>query len=339
MIRYVGKRLLLLIPVLLGVAFIIFTIMAIQPGDPGRMILGANATQEAVDLLNEQLGVNRPFLTRFFDYLYNAIFRLDFGTSYRTSQPVFNDVFSRVGTSLKIAFNGIAMATIIGVPLGILSAVKQYSFVDNFSRITAMLAATIPPFWLGMMLILIFSLKLGILPSNGVSNWKCFILPMITLGIPYAGTMLRMTRSSMLETIRSDYVRTAKAKGVPQGVITFKHALMNALLPIITTMATSFGGLLGGAGPGIEDAGPAASPGVGELAVVAVDPARAPAVAHQAGQTAGDAQDGRAIQLQLLHKAAGLYGDLSAVDGYGSHGSGPLFSFKQTLYAVYGRRC
>ena len=125
MIRYVGKRLLLLIPVLLGVAFIIFTIMAIQPGDPGRMILGASATQEAVDLLNEQLGVNRPFLTRFFDYLYNAIFRLDFGTSYRTSQPVFNDVFSRVGTSLKIAFNGIAMATIIGVPLGILSAVKQ----------------------------------------------------------------------------------------------------------------------------------------------------------------------------------------------------------------------
>ena len=267
MIRYVGKRLLLLIPVLLGVAFIIFTIMAIQPGDPGRMILGANATQEAVDLLNEQLGVNRPFLTRFFDYLYNAIFRLDFGTSYRTSQPVFNDVFSRVGTSLKIAFNGIAMATIIGVPLGILSAVKQYSFVDNFSRITAMLAATIPPFWLGMMLILIFSLKLGILPSNGVSNWKCFILPMITLGIPYAGTMLRMTRSSMLETIRSDYVRTAKAKGVPQGVITFKHALMNALLPIITTMATSFGGLLGGA---VITESVFSMPGLGTLIVTGI---------------------------------------------------------------------
>lgn len=267
MIRYVGKRLLLLIPVLLGVAFIIFTIMAIQPGDPGRMILGANATQEAVDLLNEQLGVNRPFLTRFFDYLYNAIFRLDFGTSYRTSQPVFNDVFARVGTSLKIAFNGIAMATIIGVPLGILSAVKQYSFVDNFSRITAMLAATIPPFWLGMMLILIFSLKLGILPSNGVSNWKCFILPMITLGIPYAGTMLRMTRSSMLETIRSDYVRTAKAKGVPQGVITFKHALMNALLPIITTMATSFGGLLGGA---VITESVFSMPGLGTLIVTGI---------------------------------------------------------------------
>ena len=267
MIRYVGKRLLLLIPVLLGVAFIIFTIMAIQPGDPGRMILGASATQEAVDLLNEQLGVNRPFLTRFFDYLYNAIFRLDFGTSYRTSQPVFNDVFSRVGTSLKIAFNGIAMATIIGVPLGILSAVKQYSFVDNFSRITAMLAATIPPFWLGMMLILIFSLKLGILPSNGVTNWKCFILPMITLGIPYAGTMLRMTRSSMLETIRSDYVRTAKAKGVPQGVITFKHALMNALLPIITTMATSFGGLLGGA---VITESVFSMPGLGTLIVTGI---------------------------------------------------------------------
>ena len=247
MAKYIGKRLLLLIPVLLGVSFIIFTIMAIQPGDPGRMRLGASATQEAVDLLNEQLGIDKPFLVRFFSYLYNAFLRFDLGTSYRTSQPVINDILPRISVSLRIAFNGIAMASIVGIPLGILSAVRQYSFMDTFSRVTAMLAAAIPPFWLGMMLILLFSLQLGWFPSNGIESWKSYILPMVTLGIPYAGTMLRMTRSSMLETIRSDYVRTAKAKGVPQRVIIFKHALQNALLPIITTMATSFGGLLGGA--------------------------------------------------------------------------------------------
>ncbi|MEA5040863.1 MAG: ABC transporter permease [Clostridiaceae bacterium] len=275
MLRYILKRLLLLIPVLLGVMLIIFTIMAIQPGDPGRMILGENASQEAVDKLNDQLGVNQPFFVRFFNYLYNAAFRLDFGTSYRTSQPVFNDVFARAGTSFKIAFNGIFMATVVGIPLGILSAVRQYSAVDTFSRVSAMLAAAIPPFWLGMMLIFIFALKLQWLPSNGVEGWQSFILPMITLGIPYAGSQLRMTRSTMLETIRQDYVRTAKAKGVPRGVIIFRHALRNALLPIITVTATSFGGLLGGA---VITESVFSMPGLGTLIVTGIRQRDTPSV-------------------------------------------------------------
>ena len=247
MLRYVMKRLVQLIPVLLGVALIIFTIMAIQPGDPGRMILGSDASQEAVDMMNEQLGINRPIYERFLDYIYNAFIKLDFGESYRTGLPVIDDIKARVGTSLKIAFNGILMASLVGIPLGVLSAVKQYSFIDNFSRITAMLAAAIPPFWLGMMLIFGFALKLQWLPSSGIDSWKNFILPMITLGIPYAGSMLRMTRSTMLETIRADYIRTARAKGVPEMKIIFRHALRNAWLPIITVMTSSFGGLLGGA--------------------------------------------------------------------------------------------
>lgn len=275
MLRYILKRLLLLIPVLLGVMLIIFTIMAIQPGDPGRMILGENASQEAVDKLNDQLGVNQPFFVRFFNYLYNAAFRLDFGTSYRTSQPVFNDVFARAGTSFKIAFNGIFMATVVGIPLGILSAVRQYSAVDTFSRVSAMLAAAIPPFWLGMMLIFIFALKLQWLPSNGVEGWQSFILPMITLGIPYAGSQLRMTRSTMLETIRQDYVRTAKAKGVPRSVIIFRHALRNALLPIITVTATSFGGLLGGA---VITESVFSMPGLGTLIVTGIRQRDTPSV-------------------------------------------------------------
>lgn len=245
--RYILKRLLLLIPVLLGVAIIIFTIMQLQPGDPGRMILGASASQEAVDALNEQLGINRPFFVRFFDYIDQAFLHLNFGTSYRTGQPVISEIFARLPVSLKISFNGILMACVLGIPLGILSAVKQYSAVDSFSTITAMLLAAIPPFWLAMMLIYIFALKLGILPSNGIETWRHYILPMITLGLPYGGVMLRMTRSTMLETIRADYVRTARAKGVPNGRIVFHHALQNAWLPIITTAITSFGGLLGGA--------------------------------------------------------------------------------------------
>ena len=234
MLRYVLKRLLLLIPVLLGVSFIIFTIMSLQPGDPGRMILGSSASQEAVDMLNHQLGVDRPFFTRYFSYLYNAVVHQDLGTSYRTSQPVINDILSRIGTSFRIAFNGIAMAAVIGIPIGVLSAVKQYSAIDNFSRITAMLMAAIPPFWLAMMLVLVFALKLGWLPPDGIDSWKNFILPMITLGLPYSGTLLRMTRSTMLETIRADYLRTAKAKGVNRWKVIFKHALRNSLIPVIT---------------------------------------------------------------------------------------------------------
>ncbi|NCB04025.1 MAG: ABC transporter permease [Clostridia bacterium] len=267
MIRYVLKRLLLLIPVLMGVAFIIFSIMALTPGDPGRMILGENASTEAVAQLNEQLGVNDPFFVRFFNYIYNAVVKLDFGTSYRTSKPVFDDVFARTPNSLLIAFNGILLATIIGIPIGILSAVKQYSAIDTFARVTAMLTAAIPPFWLGMMLIFIFSLKLGWLPSSGAASPLHFILPMITLGIPYAGSQLRMTRSTMLETIRQDYVRTARAKGVPEGTIIFKHALRNALLPIITITATSFGGLLGGA---VITETVFSIPGLGTLIVTAI---------------------------------------------------------------------
>jgi len=246
MSRYIVKRLFQLIPVLLGVALIIFTIMALQPGDPGRMILGTSATQEAVDKLNEQLGVNDPFFTRLFNYLWDAV-HLDFGNSYRTNQPVIDEIFARLSVSFHIAFNGIAMAAVIGIPLGVLSAVKQYSFIDTFSRVSAMLLAAIPPFWLAMMLLLVFSQKLGWFPSNGASDWKCYILPMITLGLPYSGSLLRMTRSTMLETIRADYIRTAKAKGVPQGVIVFRHALQNALLPVITVLISSFGALLGGA--------------------------------------------------------------------------------------------
>lgn len=193
------------------------------------------------------MGLNRPFFTRFFDYIVKAVTQLDFGNSYRTKKPVFDEVLSRFPVSLKLAGVSVLFAVLAGVPLGVFSATHQYSIPDQLLRIGSMFFVAVPPFWFAMMLILVFSLNLGWLPTSGNSTWQCYILPMITLGMPYGGKFLRITRSTMLEVIRMDYVTTAKAKGVPQRVIIYRHALKNALLPVITTIATSFGSLLGGA--------------------------------------------------------------------------------------------
>lgn len=245
--KYVLKRLAVLIPIVLGISFLIFTIMDLTPGDPARLILGPDATAEAVDQLTEEMGLNRPFFVRFFDYVYKAVTQLDFGESYRTQKPVFNEILSRFPVSLKLAGISIGFAVLLGIPLGVFSATHQYSIPDQLMRIGSMFFVAVPPFWFAMMLILIFALNLGWLPTSGSASWRCYILPMITLGMPYGGKFLRITRSTMLEVIRQDYVVTAKAKGVPTRVITYRHALKNALLPVITTVATSFGGLLGGA--------------------------------------------------------------------------------------------
>jgi peptide/nickel transport system permease protein len=264
--KFVGKRLLLLIPTILGVTFIVFSIMSLTPGDPGRLILGQNAPQEAVNQLNAQLGYDRPFLIRFGNYVFNAI-RGDFGTSYRTSRPVFEAIFIRFPTTAKLAFSGVILSVLIGIPLGILSAVKQYSAMDMISTVSAMFMAAIPGFWLGLMLIIVFSLRLGWLPSNGIGSVRHYILPAVTVAIPGAAGILRLTRTTMLETIRSDYVRTARAKGALERTIIWKHSLRNALLPIITVIGMSFAGALGGS---VLTESVYSMPGLGTLVVTAI---------------------------------------------------------------------
>lgn len=275
MIKYVLKRLVLLIPIVIGVAFIIFSIMELTPGDPARLILGQDATAEAVSAMREKLGLDRPFFTRFFEYVYKAVTQLDFGSSYRTQKPVFDDVLARLPVSMKIAFNGILFATIAGIPLGVLSAVKQYSAADNVFRVSSMFFVAVPAFWFAMILILVFGLYLKWVPTSGIASWKCYILPMVTLGLPYGGRILRITRSTMLESIRQDYITTAKAKGVPHMRIVFSHALKNALLPIITTIASSFGALLGGA---IITESVFSMPGLGSLIVLSIKSKDTPCV-------------------------------------------------------------
>ena len=247
MSRYILKRLAMMIFVLLGVAFVVFSIMEMSPGDPARMMLADNATFEEIQAFNEKFNLDRPFLVRFFDYMVNLITKFDFGTSWLTSRPVLDTLLERVPITLIIAFGSIAFASLIGVTLGVISAVKQYSALDYVARVTAMLCAAIPVFWLGMLLATLFAMKLHWLPASGVGSWKNFVLPIVTLGIPYSARILRSTRSYMLEAVRQDYVRTARAKGVPERLVIWKHAFNNVCLPVINSIGVYIGGLLGGA--------------------------------------------------------------------------------------------
>ncbi|MBE3117054.1 ABC transporter permease, partial [Candidatus Bathyarchaeota archaeon] len=231
----------------LGVSLVIFLIMAFTPGDPGSILLGPGVLQVDIDQYNIELGYDRPIIERYFKYIYDAVFRFDFGISYATKLPVFKEVMTRVPISIAVSFNAMVCASLIGIPVGVLSAVKQYSLLDTIPTFLALFLASVPAFWLGMMLMLLFSLKLGWLHTSGVETWKGYLMPMLALGLPYAAMQLRFTRSSMLETIRQDYVRTARAKGAAERTVIWKHAMKNALLPIITIIGVNFGALLGGA--------------------------------------------------------------------------------------------
>lgn len=243
--KYIAKRLLVLIPVILGVTFIIFSIMALTPSSPGRLILGIQASEEDVAAKNHELGYDKPFMTRFVNYVADAVTG-DFGKSYLTNRPVVEEIWNRFPTTFKLAVLSVVTSIMIGVPLGILSAVKQYSAIDLISTVTAMFMASVPGFWLGLMMMLLFALKLGWLPVSGAGTWAHYVLPTLTLAIPSSASLLRLTRSTMLETIRQDYIRTARAKGAKEGHVIFRHALKNALLPLITSVGMHFGGLLGG---------------------------------------------------------------------------------------------
>lgn len=245
--KYVVKRLLLIIPILIGVSFIVYGIISMTPGDPASSILGTSATQEQIDELNHKLGYDKPFLIRYFNYMKDLILHFDMGASYRSGTSVWSEIAKRAPISIRIALNGMICATILGIPLGILSAVKQYSAMDFTATTVAMVLAAVPSFWLGMMLMLVFALYLNLLPSSGIDSWQNYILPMLAIGLPYAAYELRFTRSTMLDAIRQDYIRTCRAKGGEERVVIWKHALKNALLPVITVTGNNFGGLLGGA--------------------------------------------------------------------------------------------
>jgi len=247
-----------------GVSLVVFTMMYFTPGDPARIMLGESAPAEAVEDLREELGLNDHFVIQYGNWLKDLIFNGDIGSSYRTRRPVSDEIIDRFPTTLRLAAAGVAVSVVVGVPIGIISATKQYSFLDNASMFTALLGVSMPNFWLAMLLIIQFSVNWDLLPSSGLDSPISYILPAITLGTSSAATIARMTRSSMLEVIRQDYIRTARAKGQVESVITNRHALKNALIPIITVIGLQFGALLGGA---VLTESVFSIPGVGRLMV------------------------------------------------------------------------
>ena len=247
MLKYIIRRLLLLIPVMLGVSVIVFSLLYFTPGDPVRNKLGTNASPVEVERLREKMGLNDPFLVQFGRYLKNIVFHGSLGESYITEQPVVLEIAARVSATVRLAISATIVAIIFGIPLGIVSAIKQYSVFDHITMIFALIGLSMPVFWLGLLMILLFSVKLGWFPSSGFSGLKYMVLPAMALGAQSIAVLTRMTRSSMLETIRQDYIRTARAKGQREKVVVFKHALGNSLIPVITIIGIQFGQLMGGA--------------------------------------------------------------------------------------------
>lgn len=245
MTKYILKRLAMMVLVVLGISFIVFTIMNLTPGNAAQMILGQSASPEQVAKLEAELGLDQPFFTRFFSF-WKGVLHGDFGKSYQTRLPVFDEILARFPTTLKLATFAMLIATMIGVPVGVISAVRQYSIVDGVSMVIAMLFASVPSFVMGLLLQLEFALNLHWLPATGTASWQSYILPAFTLSAATMATLTRMTRSTMLEAIRQDYIRTARAKGATESSVVLRHALRNALLPIVTVIGVDFGYLLGG---------------------------------------------------------------------------------------------
>lgn len=243
--KYILKRLLTLIPVILGVILIIFFIMDLTPGDPARMVLGGMASEEALAEFREAHGLNDPMLIRYFRYVLD-ILRGDLGNSYKTGRSVWTELMDRFPATMQLAIASIFFALVISVPIGVISAVKQNSVFDNVGMVVSLLGIAMPAFWLGLLVIIAFAVNLQWFPPNGYGEFKNLVLPAITAGSACAANIARITRSSMLEIIRADYMRTARAKGVGKSVVILRHGMKNCWIPIITVAGLQFGTMLGG---------------------------------------------------------------------------------------------
>lgn len=229
----------------LGVTLVVFLIMQMIPGDPAIILAGEGASQETVNELRENLGLNKPLAIQYTDYIKNLL-QGDMGHSLKNNQPVFEEITARLPITIELAFYSILITIVLGLIAGIISAIRPYSFMDVGLMIVALLGISLPSFWLGILLMYVFSVQLHWLPVAGWESAKHIILPAVTLGAGGAAIVARMTRSSMLEVVHQDYIRTAKAKGLKGYIIILKHALRNALIPVITVVGLQFGSLLGG---------------------------------------------------------------------------------------------
>lgn len=246
MFKFIVKRLLWIIPVLIGVTIIVFTILYFSPGDPAYLALGDNATPEAVEAYRVEMGIDGSYMERLGRTL-TGLLKGDLGKSYRSRTPVLDELIVRFKVTLNISAWSIVLGIFLGILFGIVSALKQNTLWDTLATGAALFGISMPMFWQGLMLILLCSVWLNILPPSGYgSSWKQMVMPVIALGVNSSATIMRTTRSSMLEVLRQDYIRTAKAKGQTYFLVIMRHALKNAMIPIITVIGLQFGTLLAG---------------------------------------------------------------------------------------------
>ena len=264
--KFILRRILALIPVLLGVTLFVFVILAVAPGDPARTVLGFEATQEAIDELREEMGLNDPILVRYFRYL-GDLLHGDMGNSYKTGFSVTSQIAQRLPNTLRLMAASIMLSVVIAIPLGILAALKQNSIFDALSMTVSLLGISLPSFWVGLILILLFSVRLGILPSSGSDGILTMVLPVLTLSLNGLSSIARTTRSSMLEIINADYIRTAKSKGLSKREVIVKHAIQNTFIPILTVVGIQMCFMISGT---ILVESVFAWPGMGRLLVSAI---------------------------------------------------------------------
>ncbi|MBD3308125.1 ABC transporter permease subunit [candidate division KSB3 bacterium] len=264
--NYILRRLLLTIPVVFGVSTLVFLFIHFIPGDPVQVMLGESAKPADVEALRRGLGLDAPLYEQYGIFL-KGLLTGDLGTSIHTGQPILRTILRRLPATLELAISSMCVALLLSIPLGVISASKQYSLVDNSSMFFALLGISMPNFWLGPLLILLFSVKLGWLPVSGRGGLLHLILPAITLGTALAAILTRMTRSSMLEILHEDYITTSRAKGLRESLVIFKHALRNALIPVITIIGFQCGALLSGA---LITETIFAWPGLGRLTITAI---------------------------------------------------------------------
>ncbi|RIE06877.1 ABC transporter permease [Candidatus Cryosericum terrychapinii] len=245
--NYIIRRLLLLILVLWGVTLVTFILMHVVPGDPAKVLLGKLSGNEVlVTKLRHQLGLDKPLIVQYFEFV-KGILRGNLGNSYKFKASVMSLILERMPATIKLTFGALIIGLLVGLSSGIISAVRRYSVWDTFSMLFAFIGVSMPVFWLAMLLQLLFAVKLGWFHVSGFEGLRDLILPSVTLGLIYSASIARMTRSSILEVIRMDYVRTARAKGASERIVFSRHVFRNALIPIVTMIGMQFGGLLTGA--------------------------------------------------------------------------------------------
>jgi ABC-type dipeptide/oligopeptide/nickel transport system permease component len=246
MFNYIIKRLLSTIPVLIGISLLLFFMLRMLPGDPAQVLAGQMASPEDIEGIRRQLDLDKPIHVQYASFLARLI-RFDLGRSARTQNPVIEEIWARLPNTVLLAFVAISLACLFGIPAGILSAVRPYTWIDYTVTLAALFGISMPVFWLGLMLVVLFAVVLRWLPAGGTGSWQHVILPSVTLASFVVAFIARMTRSTMLETLSQDYTTTARAKGLKEKVVIIKHAFKNALIPIITVVGLQFGLLLGGA--------------------------------------------------------------------------------------------